>query len=393
MMDPKSGLTKFRAVLAAQAMDADADFGAEPQFGAVAADLASSIAIVRDEEEIFARLWREHSISTVEEVIGLAVASAGGEAQVTVAAQTGLRQATVDLLVERFGSTPDGEAELADWSRYGAFRYETGYPLDDDADPGPGLPFGTMEAASGDSSPIPITPPPPAATVVSLIDEHISPIRLQADRGTCTAFAGLAALEYHLHRFGGFPGTDFSEQFAYWNMTNTSPRRNLIAMFGGLHDQGVCSERTWPYNGTPDESNDGQGPPPPNAVAEAMAFRAQVVKQVPARSVDEIRRAISQCRVVAVGIPVFDSWYRSPVVRKYGNITVPFADEQPHQVGHAIALVGYEDNPDFAGGGYFIVRNSWGALFGTASVLGPGYGTIPYRYIERHNKDAWYVAA
>jgi C1A family cysteine protease len=83
----------------------------------------------------------------------------------------------------------------------------------------------------------------------------------------------------------------------------------------------------------------------------------------------------------------------SPVVRKYGNITVPLPGEVPDKIGHAVALVGYEDSPEFAGGGYFIVRNSWGYNWATEGVFGPGYGTIPYRYIERFNWDAWCVVS
>lgn len=45
--------------------------------------------------------------------------------------------------------------------------------------------------------------------------------------------------------------------------------------------------------------------------------------------------------------------------------------------GHAMLLVGYEDDDSVAGGGYFIVRNSWGGDWGEA-----GYGKLPYAYAE-----------
>lgn len=44
---------------------------------------------------------------------------------------------------------------------------------------------------------------------------------------------------------------------------------------------------------------------------------------------------------------------------------------------HAMVLTGYEDNAAFPGGGFFIVRNSWGADWGDG-----GYGKISYAYIE-----------
>jgi C1A family cysteine protease len=81
------------------------------------------------------------------------------------------------------------------------------------------------------------------------------------------------------------------------------------------------------------------------------------------------------------------------MVRKTGNIIVPIAREIPDLNGHAITLVGYADDPDYAGGGYFIVRNSWDSRWGKDSVFGPGYGTIPYRFISKYNWEAWCIVS
>ena len=51
--------------------------------------------------------------------------------------------------------------------------------------------------------------------------------------------------------------------------------------------------------------------------------------------------------------------------------------------GHAMLLVGYADDETVAGGGYFIVRNSWGEEWGEQ-----GYGKIPYAYIELFTTSA-----
>ena len=55
-----------------------------------------------------------------------------------------------------------------------------------------------------------------------------------------------------------------------------------------------------------------------------------------------------------------------PLVAKYG-----FGG------GHAMLLVGYEDDASYPGGGYFTVRNSWGGNWGE-----DGYRRISYAYIE-----------
>ena len=106
---------------------------------------------------------------------------------------------------------------------------------------------------------------------------------------------------------------------------------------------------------------------------------------------DGIKRTLLRQRLVGIGIPVYQSWMQSAVVRKYGNITMPIPGEVPESIGHAVALAGFEDDPQFAGGGYFIVRNSWGLNWGTASPLGSGYGTLPYRYLAQFNWDAWCI--
>ena len=55
---------------------------------------------------------------------------------------------------------------------------------------------------------------------------------------------------------------------------------------------------------------------------------------------------------------------------------IPVLDSK-HIGGHAMLLVGYVDDEAITGGGYFLVRNSWGDDWGEG-----GYGKIPYAYIE-----------
>lgn len=57
--------------------------------------------------------------------------------------------------------------------------------------------------------------------------------------------------------------------------------------------------------------------------------------------------------------------------------------------GHCMALVGYQDDRRYSGGGYFIVRNSWGTDWAPKSPYGPGYGMIPYAFIEEHCSEAF----
>jgi hypothetical protein len=50
--------------------------------------------------------------------------------------------------------------------------------------------------------------------------------------------------------------------------------------------------------------------------------------------------------------------------------------------GHSVALVGYRRDSTFAGGGYFVFRNSWGGGWGDS-----GYGYMPFEYVRRFAND------
>lgn len=50
-----------------------------------------------------------------------------------------------------------------------------------------------------------------------------------------------------------------------------------------------------------------------------------------------------------------------------GVIQMPLPNEAGNG-GHAITLVGYNDDARFAGGGLFYLRNSWGPAFGVVGA-------------------------
>jgi C1A family cysteine protease len=53
--------------------------------------------------------------------------------------------------------------------------------------------------------------------------------------------------------------------------------------------------------------------------------------------------------------------------------------------GHALFCCGYRDDTQYEGGGYLIVKNSWGTGFGDE-----GYVYIPYAYVRpRLMIDIW----
>jgi hypothetical protein len=393
MLNPKQNLTSFTRVYQAKSALLHPEMGASVAklaFGDVAAEFARQNTVRETDAAALRTLPQTHSINTIEELAALARLDA--TKRTSFIQHLGLPSDLAARIIDQLRKVrPE---TLADIERLEKLEYELGCDLDFSSPPPTVDPFQPAVVAG-----IEFGDPPPAAgqppqTVVNLIDDNMPPIRDQGHRGTCAAFASIVCLEYRLNRFGNHTGLDLSEQYQYWNMVTETGHRNLESGYPLLASAGSCREITWPYYGKVMDGNDSQAPPPLSAAAEAKAYRCNRVRQIiPPRDISAIQANLQRGRVVGIGIPVFMSWYNSGTVRLYGNITMPIAGEGHDKSGHAIALVGYEDDPEYAGGGYFIVRNSWGSNWATRGVFGPGYGTIPYLYISNYNWDAWCIVS
>jgi len=224
------------------------------------------------------------------------------------------------------------------------------------------------------------------------------PIRNQGDRGTCVAHATCALLEYRFGHRGPLPNSqDYSEQFQYWNCKQHDGIPNQEGTFLSvsvplLFTDGCCKESTWPYNPVVIPNDEAQGPPPPAALQAAPLFKISKFNQLNARAVAEIKTELAQGRPVAITVPVFDYCWFNSETRSSGDITLPIPGDITNE-GHAVCLVGYEDllGEEELGGGRFLVRNSWDALWGVNNPLGAGYGTIPYSYITTYGDEAYSI--
>jgi hypothetical protein len=233
--------------------------------------------------------------------------------------------------------------------------------------------------------PLPAASPPASVNHIP----QMPPIRNQGERGTCVAFAALAAYEHALTTLGAFH--DLAEQFLYWNCKRNDGIHNSIGVaYPLLKQDGCCLEETWPYYSSVVPGNEGQGPSPKGSQLQALTYRLSEFQQLSPNAVEDIKAKLAAGRCVSFSIPVFNSWYRSDAVAYTGDITNPIPGEVRNG-GHAMCFVGYIDSAaDVAiGGGRFIVRNSWGSNWGIASPFGVGYGTIPYSYITRFATEAF----
>ncbi len=219
----------------------------------------------------------------------------------------------------------------------------------------------------------------------SLLD-GLPPVRNQGSRGTCVAHAVTAVREQLEIAAGCPPEINLSEQYVYWwcKAHDGIPKASGTYVSVGmrcLNETGAPWEELWPYVSR-ETDDQGQGPPPPAAANGDIAFRTLRSQEFNRTDITGIKTCLHEGRVVAFSVPVFDSWYASSATSRWGKITLPLPGE-PADGGHAMTLVGYQDDPDAPGGGYFLVRNSW-QPWSWDGVWQEGYGYISYAYVSRH---------
>jgi hypothetical protein len=191
-------------------------------------------------------------------------------------------------------------------------------------------------------------------------------VRSQGYAGACAAYAVCCAREYQEHRAVGYPSY-FSPQFIY----DRRHDRDVLGMHlrevcEFVRDVGLVNEsdyRThkWEvgphFAGWRQRSSDAETA----LLRKAANYRAASFARV--ESMGDLRRALLQNGPAVLSLPC----YSSDTVFWRPSVTDNVAD--PH--GHAVAVVGYNEHG-------FILRNSWGRLWGLW-----GYGLLPYTDFEQ----------
>ncbi|MDR3540411.1 MAG: C1 family peptidase [Desulfosporosinus sp.] len=216
---------------------------------------------------------------------------------------------------------------------------------------------------------------------VDLRDPFMPSIWNQGSLGSCTSFAACAAFEYACRKQHT---TDFtpSQLFLYYNErmmdgdVYEDAGSTLSTGVRALREYGVCPLENWPY----DISKFTVKPSQP-AYDVATKHEVLGVSQVHA-TVLSIKGALAKGYPVILGLDIYSS-FESDNVTKTGMIPEPHKHSEELLGGHAICLVGYDDEKKT-----FILRNSWGDDWGVK-----GYGFLPYAYIEKDHlaSDPWII--
>jgi C1A family cysteine protease len=227
----------------------------------------------------------------------------------------------------------------------------------------------------------------PMAVMPTRVDlrQYCSPIEDQGALGSCTGNAIAGQIEL-INRKKNSKTHDVSRLFIYYEerVLEGSVRWDAGAYIrDGIkvcYTKGAPLESLWPYNQTKWATK-------PVQAAYTDALKRKVTGYQRCTNFAAVKNAVAAGNPVVIGFTVYDSfesgnwWYTTGMM--------PYPNTSTEQVlgGHAVTIVGYDDN---LGGGRFIVRNSWGTGWGDQ-----GYFYMPYQVIQNTgmSSDFWLISS
>jgi C1A family cysteine protease len=200
------------------------------------------------------------------------------------------------------------------------------------------------------------------------LSKYLPPIVTQGELGACTACSLICALNI-IQRVKKYKNIlNYSILFLYYierkeyGTEMIDSGSSLSTGITCLQNTGVCQNKYWPYNILKYNIK-----PPKICYTNASKYKiSNNIIQVP-NDVESIKKILRNKIPIVIGIMVYSSFENVSVS---GIISYPNKLEEPLLGGHAMCMYGYDDTNQ-----YFILRNSWGPLWGDR-----GTGYLPYQY-------------
>jgi C1A family cysteine protease len=216
----------------------------------------------------------------------------------------------------------------------------------------------------------------------------VTAVRDQGACGTCWAFAAVAAFESSLliRNLGktlpggvvaNVSGLDLSEQQLVCCATRSGCGGDWYGVaFDFLMNKGAVTEGRYPYTATTGDCLEGVGP------LRAVTWGYVSDKDTPGP--DELKSALWQYGPLVVSLEATENFRAATSPGVFVERGV-----KGQVFNHAVLLVGWDDNADYAGGGRgaWLIKNSWGTGWGTQ-----GYMWIAYGSNNIGRAAAWVVA-
>jgi C1A family cysteine protease len=238
--------------------------------------------------------------------------------------------------------------------------------------------------------------------VSALPDAHIVngafkiPVRDQSNRPTCSAFAGIRAVEILLAQNN--QDKDLSEQYFYW-ASKPNCQKGPCTEKGSWINHGyryskehrtidIPLESNCAYKLVSDPQNETQVPLIPSCEQGAT----KVVNYEDVRTLSDVIERVKQNTPVVIAAKLSENYYRNQ-----GLITLEDSKKtatgkmDSHALGHAMLAVGVIELPlklKATEGNYcLVVVNSWGKGWGAG-----GYSCLTQNWLEKFRQPAAFVA-
>ena len=210
----------------------------------------------------------------------------------------------------------------------------------------------------------------------------LPPIKAQEDCGSCWAFATVGALECAIRIWDG-KIVDLSEQFLVSCATEYSGCNGGFFAHNHHVNPGAVYESDFPYEAIDYRGCKGNyqcGYDPVECIDCDHCYKIQDWAYLDGTrhslpSIQSIKQAIYDYGPVAVSVYVDNKLHSYT-----GGI---FDSNVKETTNHAVVLVGWKDDSNVKNGGYWILRNSWGA----------GWGENGYMRIAYECNDVGYAAS
>lgn len=216
---------------------------------------------------------------------------------------------------------------------------------------------------------------------------NATPVEDQGNLGSCTGQAIAESIELVNKKNG--KATEISRLFIYYqervyeNSIHVDAGAYIRDGIKVVYNYGAPLESLWPY----DESKwDTQ----PSQAAYTDAAKRKVKLYQKCVDFLAVKSAIASGFPVVVGFSVYSS-FLSYKVTSTGVMSYPNTRKESWLGGHAVCLVGYNDNyGGIKNNGYFIAKNSWGTSWGDK-----GYFYMPYAVIQNTSMsgDFWSITS
>jgi C1A family cysteine protease len=215
--------------------------------------------------------------------------------------------------------------------------------------------------------------------------QYCSTIEDQGQLGSCTGNAIAGIIELMQRKQNPAKGRDVSRLFIYYEARMLSGTVNYDSgayIRDGIkvvNKKGAPLENLWPYLSSRLKTR-----PTTAAYYDALKRKATAYKRV--ADFAGVKTALRQGYPVVIGFDVYES-FETQSVANTGMMPYPNINTEQLLGGHAVALVGYDDNLN---GGRFICRNSWGPDWGDR-----GYFYMPYQVIQNTSmsSDFWIITS